>query len=355
MSEPLISVVTPFHNTAQFLAQCIESVLAQSYHHFEYILVDNCSTDGSGEIAETFARRDPRVRLIRRSQLLPQVENYNRALEEISESSSYCKVVQADDFIFPECLRLMVRVFEQSETIGLVSSYWLKGNELRGSGYPYPASILSGREMARLYLRRGLWVFGSPTAVMYRSSMIKKGQPFYDPTQLHEDSDKCMRILERWDFGFVHQVLSFSRADNASISSAVRDFRPHALDRYLLVQRYAPVFLEAGESAALMRDTRREYYGALAGEALRGRDSDFWQYHVKGLSTIGETLDRPRLAFEVVRKVLWNAANPAAAIAKGLRYWKRKTGPRKPAGNLLVPVEKTAAPGTRASHPANHG
>ena len=128
------------------MAQCIESVLAQTYSAFEYILVDNCSTDGSGEIAEKYARRDPRIRLIRRSQLLSQVQNYNRALAEISEASQYCKIVQADDFIFPECLRVDGEAFEQSETIGLVSSYGLKGNVVRGSGFPYRTTPFSGKK-----------------------------------------------------------------------------------------------------------------------------------------------------------------------------------------------------------------
>lgn len=329
MSEPFISVVTPFHNTAAYLAECIESVLAQTHTYFEYVLVDNCSTDGSSEIAETYQRRDKRIRLVRRSQLLSQVENYNRALEEISKASSYCKVVQADDFLFPDCLRLMAQRFQQSESIGLVSSYWLKGKQLRGSGFPFPATVLPGKEMARLYLRTGLWVFGSPSAVMYRSCMIKKDQPFYDESRLHEDSEKCMQILEHWDFGFVHQVLSFSRADNESISSAVRTFEPNALDRYIIVQRYARAFLEANEAAALVKKTKREYYGVLAEAVLRGRESAFWQYHARGLNTLGEALDRPYLALQVVRDLLWKGANPGTTLFSGLRYFKRRTFRKK--------------------------
>ena len=100
---------------------------------------------GLGRLPRRYARRDPRIRLIRRSQLLPQVQNYNSALAEISDASQYCKIVQADDSIFPECLHLMVKAFEQSESIGLVSSYDLKGNTVRGSGFPYHDAFLRAR------------------------------------------------------------------------------------------------------------------------------------------------------------------------------------------------------------------
>ena len=156
VTRPLVSVVTPFFNTASYLGECIESVLAQSYTHFEYVLVDNCSNDGSGEIAATYAYRDPRIRLIRCSQFFSQIPNYNRALAAISDGSKYCKIVQADDWIFPECLQLMVRAFEQSESIGLVSSYWLSGNELCGSGFPRQTPMLPGKDCARWFLRTGL-------------------------------------------------------------------------------------------------------------------------------------------------------------------------------------------------------
>jgi glycosyltransferase involved in cell wall biosynthesis len=328
-TRPLISVVTPFYNTAPYLAQCIESVLSQSYTQFEYILVDNCSTDGSSEIAETYARRDPRIRLIRRLQLVPQLRNYNDALKEISDDSQYCKIVQADDYIFPQCLELMIQAFEQSESVGLVSSYCLEGNVLRGSGYPYWQPLLSGKECARLYLRSRVAVFGTQTTVMYRSSVVRYYRPFYDESLPNADFDRCMQILQRWDFGFVHQVLSFSRRDNESLTSGILSFMPYEMDRYIFVQRYAAAFLEAGEAASLRRKSKVVYYRLLANEALHFRESAFWRYHESGLKTLDETIDWSYLVLQMVVELFWIVLNPGWSMVRALRFWKSKSRRRQ--------------------------
>jgi glycosyltransferase involved in cell wall biosynthesis len=317
---PLVSVVTPFHDTAAYLAECIESVLAQTYSNFEYILVDNRSTDGSLEIAERYARRDPRIRLLRRPELLSQVRNYNAALTEISGASKYCKMVQADDFIFPDCLRLMVRAFEQSESIGLVSAYDFKGGKVRGSGVPYQTTPFAGRDIARLYLREGVFPFGSPTTIMYRSSLIREQWPFFAEGLLHEDTEKCMQILEHWDFGFVYQVLSFLRVGNESVSSAVRSFEPDRLDRYILIQRYADKLLPQEEAANLKALVRREYYRFLAEATLEMREREFWSYHQVGLKSLDEQIDLRLLIPGICREMFWLIANPGTTLGRLVQH-----------------------------------
>ena len=321
---PLISVVTPFRDTAPYLAQCIESVLSQSHQDFEYILSDNCSSDGSTEIAEEYARRDARIRVIRQPQLLSQVRHYNQALSHISAASQYCKIVQADDYLFPDCLRLMAEAFAQSETIGLISAYDLKGNKVRGSGFPYPATVMPGSEVARLYLRNKVFVFGSPNTVMYRSSLVRGERPFFAENLLHEDTEKCFEILRHWDFGFVRQVLSFMRTGNVnqSVSATFRDFRPDELDRYINVHRYASVFLEDQEAKRLKSETRREYYRGLASEAIYLRGVDFWKYQEKGLNTVGETLDRRYLTLQIGRILLGMLLNPGTTMMRLFRFLK---------------------------------
>src|SRR6201987_2034057 len=256
-TRPLVSVVTPFYNTKLYLTQCIERVIAQSYSNFEYILMDNCSTDGSSEIAATFASRDPRIRLIRCSEFLPQLQNYNRALREISRTSTYCKIVQADDWIFPECLQSMIHTFEQSEAIGLVSAYWLERGERQPSDFPHVTTVLPGREFARWYLQFGIGIFdfGTPTQVMYRSSLVRQHQFFYNVEFEFADLQKHVEILDGWDFGFTPAVLSFTRRDNQTPSILMHleaAFDPFALVRYVIARRYAQVFLKDREAAVLI-------------------------------------------------------------------------------------------------------
>lgn len=329
MNEPVVSVVTPFRNTSQYLPECIQSVLSQTYESFEYILVDNCSTDGSSEVAEAYARRDSRIRLFRQPLVVTQVQNYNSSLSKISKASRYCKIVQADDYIFPECLQLMVQAFEQSASIGLVAACDLKGTSVRGSEFPPNAGCISGRETCRLYLRDGIHVFGSPTTVMYRSSLVRENESFYNEKLLHEDTEKCFEILEHWDFGFVYQVLSFLRTDNESISSAVRLFQPDVLDWYILVRRYASLFFDAAEAEALTKSARREYYGMLARQFLRRRKPAFWQYHADGLKTLDEQVDKCYLASQVGREILRLVSHPSktiSSVSRRLRVNDRHRG-----------------------------
>ena len=80
---PLVSYVTPFYNTEEYLAECIESVLRQTYGNWEYVLLNNCSTDNSVQIAEHYTRAYPdKIRLEHNSAFLSQVQNFNRVFRQ---------------------------------------------------------------------------------------------------------------------------------------------------------------------------------------------------------------------------------------------------------------------------------
>ncbi len=316
---PQVSVVTPFYNTAAYLPECIESVIAQSFTDWEYLLVDNCSTDGSSEIAEEYARRDKRIRLIRNPVHVGQVPNYNNALASVSPVSMYSKIVQADDFLMPECLERMVYLFETDPSIGVVSSYFVKGDRVCGPRLRPSETVLNGRLVCRRKVITGDTYFGSPTVVMYRSSLVRAQKRFYDENCLHEDTEVCMRILQDSKFGFVPQVLSFLRTENESISSAVRAYNPNVLDRYIIVQKYAGQVLDAEQAIELRRRQRREYYQFLANSLFPAQKAGFWQYHRRGLKTIGEKIEWVYLSDCLARRLLTIILNPGKILSKLLR------------------------------------
>jgi glycosyltransferase involved in cell wall biosynthesis len=107
-NAPLVTVLTPVYNGADFLAECIESVLKQTYDNFEYIIVNNCSTDRTLEIAQEYAARDSRIRVHNNEQFVAVIANHNIAFNLMSPKARYSKMVSGDDYLFPDCLERMV-------------------------------------------------------------------------------------------------------------------------------------------------------------------------------------------------------------------------------------------------------
>lgn len=317
-----VSVVTPLYNTVSYLEECIRSVLAQTHENFEYILVDNCSTDGSGELAASYAARDARIRLIRTPALLPQVENYNFALRQIDAHSTFCKIVQADDWIYPRCLEAMIDVGLRDPRIGIVSSYYLKGTQLCGSGIEAHETHLSGRELARRQLLEDRFFLGSPTAVMYRADIVRQRQPFYATGRYHEDTEAGYEILREHDFAFVHDTLSFLRVDAASQMGRRASYAAHLVDRLVIVERYGRDFLDPMEFSTVRVAAWSQFNEFLGEAVLHRRERAFWQYQSRGLATVGAKIPWLRVIAAAVRQGVALAASPrrvSAALASRVR------------------------------------
>lgn len=324
VNAPLVSVVTPFYNTADYLAQCIESVLRQSYSNWEYILLDNRSVDGSLEIAQRYAAQDLRLRVFSNDAFLEQVGNYNRALSLISAKSKYCKMVEADNWLYPECLERMTALAERHPDVGLVSAYYLKGSVVVGGSNRPGVEVYQGREVCREKLLTAGFHTGAPTAVMYRSEVVRSRQPFYPVGRLHEDLDVVYEILEHHALGFVPQILCYQRVGNPSILTTAKTLDPGFLDRLLEVETYADRFLTAEEARRVRRTARRQYFAFMGRAAIRMRERAFWKYHFRGLKTIGWKPPYFRLA----GAMLWQAAelvfNPLDAVRRVSRAVPRR-------------------------------
>ena len=229
-SEPFVSVITPVYNGEAYLSECIESVLAQVYGNYEYLIVNNCSTDRTLEIARYYAEKDPRIRIHDNETFLNVIANHNHAFSLMSPLAKYCKVVSGDDYIFAECLRRMVDLAEAHPRVGIVGSYQQSGSRVRWQGFEYPLCVFSGREICREMFLGGRqdFGFGSPTSLLYRADLVRNSEMFYPNPSPHSDTSACFRDMLHNDFGFVYEVLSFERTHTATQS-----YRSLELNRYL--------------------------------------------------------------------------------------------------------------------------
>jgi glycosyltransferase involved in cell wall biosynthesis len=311
-----VSVVTPFYNTEAYLEECIQSVLAQTLPDFEYLLVNNRSTDGSLAIAEKYAAQDSRIRVTTNAEFVSQTENYNGALEQIGAETEYCKLVQADDWIYPQCLEEMVRLADSDDSIGIVSSYRLDGRRVTCTGLLYTDRVINGRTICRRQLLEGIFLFGSPTTLLFRASIVRARKPFYETGRLHEDTEVCYEILKTWNFGFVHQILSFTRRDNDSIVSASKAFDPDLLDKLIVIQRFGPTFLTSEELAACWRRQETIYLRRMTEAMLVRKPPEYWAYQRRGLATIGYELSGAKLLRHAFPVLLDQALKPKETLGR---------------------------------------
>jgi glycosyltransferase involved in cell wall biosynthesis len=314
MVEPFVSVVTPVYNSETHLAECIESVLNQTYSNWEYVIVNNCSTDSSVDIAQQYARKDSRIRVESNTNHLSMMQNGNRALRAISKESKYCKVVHADDWLFPECLEKMVSLAETHPRIGIVSSYRLDGLKVGLDGLPYTRKVIPGPELCRSLLLGAPTVFGSPTSLLLCSEVIRRRQSFYNERYIFGDVEACFEVLEHWDFGFVHQVLTYTRRHRNSASERWFSRHPPGLAGLYCMKKFGPKYLTKEEYAIRHGQKLDDFYKCVAISLLQWRGKAFWTDQCKALKDLGYTFSTPRL----LRAVVLGVARPVNILRLGL-------------------------------------
>lgn len=321
--QPLVSVLTPVYNGESYLKECIESVLAQTYSKWEYTIVNNCSTDRTRDIAEEYAKRDSRVRVCNADVLVPIIANHNRAFKTISPKSKYCKVVSADDAIFPECLMRMVELAEAHPSIGLVGSYQVSGGEdkwyVRFAGLPYTTTFMTGRDVCRAQLMTSLSVFGAPTSNMYRADLVRSTDEFFPNPTAEADVSACFLHLKNADFGFVHQVLSYERLHNVRVTAASQDMNAYVPSHIADLLTYGPWYMSAEEIHKRLQELLDEYYEFLAVSAVNFREKKFWSYHKRRLKELGHPLDSVKLTGAVSAKLADLVLNPKTTVERVLR------------------------------------
>lgn len=314
--SPLVSVVTPVHNGEAFLAECIESVLAQSYSHWEYTIVNNSSVDSSLQIAESYAKQDLRIRVVSTDRVLNVMASQNFTFRQVG-AAKYCKMVHADDWIFPDCLRLMVEVAEAYPSTGIVGSYRLDARpsiaRVGCDSLPYPTPVVPGRELCRRSLL-GQFSLGSASSVLIRADYIRRKPDLFEESEAFADLAAWYEILRSSDFGFAHQVLTCTRIHDDTVTARLEELEGDWPADLSILKKYGPSYLSPAEFSDRYQTTLRGYQEFLARSLIARRDPEFWRYHRAALESVGLSLTSWDLVRTLLRRWWYPVAHPAAAL-----------------------------------------
>lgn len=203
-----VSIVLPCYNGAGFLAQSIDSVIAQTFTDWELIIVNDCSKDNSLEIMQRYADEDSRIRIINNEHNLKLPGALNRGFQEAK--GKYLTWTSHDNRMAPTMLEEFVRYLDANPDKGLVTACYaafsLKtGEQLYEVHHPDP----------QLHLPLYNCVC---YAFMYRREVLETVGEYDTTLFLVEDYDYWVRIWQKYLIGKIYKVLYYTGVGNETLT-----------------------------------------------------------------------------------------------------------------------------------------
>lgn len=210
MTQPLVTILMPVHNGADFLAEAIDSMLCQSLRDFEFLIVDDASTDSSASIVQNY--REPRIRLIQSRERLKLSGALNLGLDQAQ--GRYIARMDADDISLPKRLERQVQFLENNSDIGLCGS-WIR--------YFGASTALLERPVNPDEIR-AFTLLDTPFAhpsVMLRRDLVERHQLRFDGSYFPtEDFELWVRILRHTQAANLPEVLLHYRVHGKSLTGS---------------------------------------------------------------------------------------------------------------------------------------
>lgn len=248
---PLVTVVLTSYNYGRYIAQALESALAQDYPNLEVLVLDNGSTDGSQDIVRSYS--DPRIRFVENEVNLGQIGNHNRGVE--LARGEYVVFLSADDYFLPGHISRAMEYYRRHPDVDVAYfSYYIadpEGRMLRRMEWAayLDAQAYSGRNEAAGLIRYENYVC-FPT-VLWPVGIFKQLGALDTYVKVAGDFEFVMRVAcAGYRFGFVDVPAVCVRlhesnlcgANNHVPSGLHMDESLHMLERHIVPQNYGYLY-----------------------------------------------------------------------------------------------------------------
>jgi glycosyltransferase involved in cell wall biosynthesis len=221
--RPKVTVLMPVYNGERFLREAVDSILAQTFADFEFVVIDDGSTDGTAEIVRSYL--DPRIHFVRNASNLGLVANLNKGIE--TARGEYIARMDGDDVSLPERLAKQVAFMDASPELA-ASGTWAKDIDEEGN-------VIGVRRMT--VGRRMEYEFWWPCPLIHPSAIIRRslvGEVRYDPDALEAaDYDFWLRLRQGRALDNLPEYLILYRVHGGSMSLSHQESQMRSVHRSL--------------------------------------------------------------------------------------------------------------------------
>jgi hypothetical protein len=223
-SHPAVTVLMPVYNSSTYLPSAIESILAQTFDDFEFLIIDDGSTDNTWPMLMEYGRRDARIRLVRNQANIGLTRCLNDGLAWAQ--GEYIARMDGDDISLPERLALQVAFMKQHPRVGVCGA-WVRKTGEHGRGMErYPTNVEDIR--CQLLFKD---VLAHPAVIMRRMLFAQLGLA-YDPAYRYaQDYDLWVRVAEHVDLANIPRVLLHYRMHGQQAGQYEREAQNQAAGR----------------------------------------------------------------------------------------------------------------------------
>lgn len=215
MRPPLVSVVMSVYNEAEsHLKEAIDSILNQALRDFEFIIVDDGSTNGTPEVLKHFSRQDRRVKIITNPKNIGLTRSLNKAIK--IAKGKYIARQDADDISLPERLKRQVEFMEKNSKVALLGTAFLEMSpqgEIIGQKTP----PTSNSELQRVLIKYNPFLHSS---VLMRKEALAVVGPYDESFLRAQDYELWFRIAQKYQIANLTQALIIKRYSQKMISLA---------------------------------------------------------------------------------------------------------------------------------------
>jgi glycosyltransferase involved in cell wall biosynthesis len=268
---PKVSVIVTAYNREKYISHTIDSVLKQTYHNFELIIVDDCSTDLTFEIAKHYVQLDTRIRLYRNEENLGQFANRNRAAS--LARTDLIKYLDSDDVLYPHALKIFVEAMEQypEAVIGVEC-------HINQQFQPQLPCLISGKEaLMAHYTKASHVLYLGPSGCIFRKSCFDIVRGFKSDSGILNDTLLMLQLSEIGSIVLVQRDLFFWRVHNDQITTEQKNEFNMMKERFFINQSIllnSESILDAKHRIIIWRNLKKVYVRNIFRKfAIRGKMS----------------------------------------------------------------------------------